>query len=52
MITVKLSRSENGSINYELSKDAIDLKNDDYVALLQDSIAMLQSELLTAELQA
>jgi hypothetical protein len=51
MIQITLSRSDNGSINCELSNDAIDLENDDYVALLQDSIAMLQSELLTAELQ-
>ena len=52
MIQITLSRNTNGSINCELSNDAIDLENDDYVALLQDSIATLQSELLTAELQA
>jgi hypothetical protein len=52
MPTIKLTRNANGSINCELSNEAIDLDNDNYVALLQDAVAALQSELLTAELQA
>lgn len=52
MPTIKLSRNDNGSIDCELSDDAIDLDNEEYVALLQDAMHMLQSELLTAELQA
>jgi hypothetical protein len=51
MPNIKLSRNDNGSMDCELSNDAIDLDNDSYVALLQDAIHMLQSELLTAELQ-
>ena len=52
MPTIKLTRNDNGSMDCELSNDAIDLDNDGYVAFLQDAVAMLQSELLTAELQA
>ena len=52
MPTINLIRNNNGSIDCQLSDDAIDLDNDSYVALLQDAVAMLQSELLTAELQA
>ena len=52
MPTIKLNRNDNGSIDCHLSNDAIDLDNDSFVALLQDSIAMLQAELLTAELLA
>jgi hypothetical protein len=52
MPTINLSRNDNGSIDCQLSDDAIDLDNDNYVALLQDALAALQSELLTAELQA
>jgi hypothetical protein len=52
MPEIKLARNDNGSMDCELSTDAIDLDNDSYIALLQDAIHMLQSELLTAELQA
>lgn len=50
MPTIKLSRNDNGSIDCELSDDALDLDNESIVALFQDAIAMLQAELLTAEL--
>lgn len=52
MTDIKLSRNDNGSIDCELSDEAINLDNDSFVALLQDSIAMLKAELLTAELLA
>jgi len=52
MPEIKLTRDDLGNIDCTLSNDAIDLSNDDYVALLQDAIHALQSELLTAELQA
>jgi hypothetical protein len=51
MPEIKIVRNINGSIDCELSNDAINLDSDSYTALLQDAIAMLQSELLTAELQ-
>jgi hypothetical protein len=51
MTEIKLSRNSNGSMDCQLSNDVIDLDNDSYVALLQDAVAMLQAELLTAELQ-
>jgi len=52
MPEINLTRDALGNLNCNLNNDAIDLSNDDYVALLQDAIHALQSELLTAELQA
>lgn len=52
MPTINLIRNNNGSIDCQLNDDAIDLDNESYMALLQDALAALQSELLTAELQS
>jgi hypothetical protein len=52
MPTINLIRNHNGSIDCQFNDDALDLDNEDLVALMQDAIAILQAELLTAELQA
>lgn len=52
MPNIKLSRNDNGSIDCQFSDDALDFDNEDFIALMQDAIAMLQAELVTAELQA
>ena len=51
MPEINLTRDALGNIDCTLNDDAINLNNDDFVALLQDAIHALQSELLTAELQ-
>jgi|FreactcultureFD7_1027221.scaffolds.fasta_scaffold07303_4 hypothetical protein len=49
MTEIKLVRNIHGAIDCELNDEAIKLDSDSYVALLQDAIQMLQSELLSAE---
>jgi len=52
MPNINLNRNDNGSIDCQFNDEALDLSNEDLIALMQDAVAMLKAELLTAELQS
>lgn len=47
--TITLTRNESGYIDFSVNQDALSLPDDEFVALLENSVAMLKSQLLSVE---
>jgi hypothetical protein len=49
MVQIKLTQNNDGYLNVDLSKDALQLDAEELIALYSDAIAILKSQILSIE---
>jgi len=49
MVTIKLIRNNDGYLNVDLNKDALQLNSEELIELYCDAIAILKSQMLSIE---